>query len=353
MAKKKKEDETELNSTIVTKLLGPSGLHPVPAWLPSGVFLLDLGIGQGYPAGHITEIFGDEGTGKTLLGLHACYEALLQSGDAVYFDAEGRVDISLVSGYVGINPEDSGFDYYPSNPNNKFSPWTVEDVMNSMKTLAKAYKPGTPLVMVVDSVAGLPSGDQSDDMNDPYQNMLLAQKWSRFMPGFVPLIRGKEIYVILLNQTRAEVNMFKRSGPSKITSGGRAINYYSSVRIELKSYKPTSDPAYKSRFDPEFCNILRADIRKNSVSPPNRHAVFPFFYYSSEENRIKRGVDDAISMMRYLKNAGSLKHTSGGWYEGLGQKLRYFDMRDWIRDNPENMQACKDEVTQLYLQYYS
>lgn len=351
-ADKKESAKTQGLDAFLEKEFGPAGLHEVHGHLSSGCLMWDLAMGAGFPYGHITVLQGKDGGGKTVTALMACKAAILAGGTAVFLDAEARLAKSLVVKYIGFNPEDPNFRYYYQQKD--CSPLNLEYTMNLMDSVVERWVGPGPLCVVVDSIAVLRSKQQSEDMDDKRQMGLVANKWSHYITnGLIAKIRGRDIVVILINQVRQEVNFFQVGPPKDVgAAGGRALKHAASLRINVEGIPFGSDEVMKNRkFDKDYGKCIKLFVDKNTVSPPNRSGIVPYFYYPTYGCL---GLDNIMSMMAYLNAKEKLNHTGSGWYEFGGHKIQgWQEMRDFIRDNDSVRKLCEELVVKTYAEQYN
>ena len=259
--------------------------------IPSGSLLLDeaLGVG-GYPKGRIIEIFGPESSGKTTLALHAIAECQKNGGRAAFIDAEHAID-PVYAKNLGVDVNE----LILSQPDNG------EQALEIVEMLANS---GGVNLIIVDSVAALvPQAELDGEMGDSSVG-LQARLMSKAMRKIAGILNKKECAVIFINQLREKVGVMY--GNPETTSGGRALKFYASIRIDIRRTE-----AIKQGAD-IVGNTCRVKIVKNKVSPPFKQCEIDIIYGQgiSKEGEI---LDRAVEL-------GLIKK-SGSWFEYNGNKI--------------------------------
>ena len=259
--------------------------------IPSGSLLIDEAIGVGgYPKGRIIEIFGPESSGKTTLALHAIAECQKNGGRAAFIDAEHAID-PLYAKNLGVDINE----LILSQPDNG------EQALEIVEMLADS---GSINLIVVDSVAALvPQAELDGEMGDSSVG-LQARLMSKAMRKIAGILNKKECAVIFINQLREKVGVMY--GNPETTSGGRALKFYASVRIDIRRTE-----AIKQGAD-IIGNTCRVKIVKNKVSPPFKQCEIDIIYGQgiSKEGEI---LDRAVEL-GFIKKSGS-------WFEYNGSKI--------------------------------
>ena len=259
--------------------------------IPSGSLLLDeaLGVG-GYPKGRIIEIFGPESSGKTTLALHAIAECQKNGGRAAFIDAEHAID-PIYAKNLGVDINE----LILSQPDNG------EQALEIAEMLASS---GSISLIIVDSVAALvPQAELDGEMGDSSVG-LQARLMSKAMRKIAGILNKKECAVIFINQLREKVGVMY--GNPETTSGGRALKFYASIRIDIRRTE-----AIKQGSD-IIGNTCRVKIVKNKVSPPFKQCEIDIIYgqgISKEAEVLDRAVE-----LGYVKKAGA-------WFEYNGNKI--------------------------------
>jgi recombination protein RecA len=275
--------------------------------ISTGSLSLDMALGVGgIPRGRVTEIFGSESSGKTTLAQHIIAEAQKAGGKAVYIDAEHALDPQYAAA-CGVNIDD----LYISQPD------TGEQALEIAEQLVRSS--GVD-VIVIDSVAALvPKAEIEGDMGDSHVG-LQARLMSQALRKLTAAINRSRTAVVFINQLREKVGII--FGNPEVTPGGRALKFYSSVRIDLRRGDTLK------RGSEVVGSRVRARVVKNKVAPPFRTAEFDILFnqgISKEGDLLDLGVNSGL-----VKKAGSFLT-----YEEhkLGQGRE--NARDFLKQNPE------------------
>ena len=284
--------------------------------IPSGSLLLDeaLGVG-GYPKGRIIEIYGPESSGKTTLALHAIAECQKQGGKAAFIDAEHAID-PVYAKNLGVNIDE----LILSQPDNG------EQALEIAEMLASS---GAISLIIIDSVAALvPQAELDGEMSDNSVGMQ-ARLMSKAMRKIAGVLNKKECAVIFINQLREKVGVLY--GNPETTSGGRALKFYASIRIDIRRTE-----ALKTGAD-IYGNTCRIKIVKNKVAPPFKQCEIDIIYGQgiSKEGEI---LDRAVEL-------GVIKK-SGAWFEYKGSKIAQGRdaAKEYLKSNPD---AVEEIIQQL------
>ena len=284
--------------------------------IPTGSLSLDIALGiGGVPKGRIVEIYGPESSGKTTLALHILAEAQKRGGEVAFIDAEHALDPSYARA-LGVDIDSMLIS----------QPDTGEQGLEICEALVRS---GAIDVVVVDSVAALtPRAEIEGDMGDSHVG-LLARLMSQALRKLAGSISKTNCIVIFINQLREKVGVMY--GNPEVTTGGRALKFYSSVSIDVRRIE-----AIKSGSE-VIGNRTRAKIVKNKVAPPFREAEFEILY---GEGISKWGelVDLAVKL--------DIIQKSGSWF-AMGD-MRIGQGRDaaraYLRDNPEVAEKVEAEI---------
>ena len=285
-------------------------------YIPTGSLALDVALGiGGLPRGRIIEIYGPESSGKTTLALHVAAEAQKKGGEVAFVDAEHALDPTYARA-LGVNIEEMLI----------AQPDTGEQALEITEALVRS---GAIDVIVVDSVAALvPRAEIEGEMGDSYVG-LHARLMSQALRKLTGAIGKTNTIVIFINQLREKVGVMY--GNPEVTTGGRALKFYSSVRIDVRRVEAIKNGS-------EIVgNRTRAKIVKNKVAPPFREAEFEILY---GEGISKWGemVDLAVKL--------DIIQKSGSWFS-MGE-MRIGQGRDavkaYMQANPEFAEKVEEEI---------
>jgi len=284
--------------------------------IPTGALALDLALGiGGIPRGRVTEIFGSEASGKTTLAQHIMAETQKAGGIAAYIDVEHAFDPGYAAN-CGVNLRD----LLISQPD------TGEQALEITETLVRS---GGVDVIVIDSVAALaPRAEIEGEMGDAHVG-LQARLMSQALRKLSAAISKSKTAVVFINQLREKVGIV--FGNPEVTPGGRALKFYSSVRIDLRrgdSIKQGTEMVGTR---------VRARVVKNKVAPPFRSAEFDIMFsygISKEGNLVDLGVATGV-----IKKAGAF-FTYGDTKLGQGRE----NVKDYLRQQPELASQLESEI---------
>jgi len=286
--------------------------------IPTGCFSLDIALGiGGVPKGRVIEIFGKEMSGKSTLALHIIAQSQKKGGVAAFVDAEHALDPEYAK-RIGVNIND----LLISQPD------TGEQALEIVETLVRSN--GIDII-VIDSVAALtPKKEIEGDMGDSHMG-LQARLMSQALRKLTSIVSKTNTSVIFINQIRMKIGVF--FGNPETTTGGLALKFYSSVRVELKRL------AQIKKGDEVIGNKVKAKIAKNKVAPPFKTCEFEIMY------------NQGISWEGDLLNLGA----KYGLVKKLGNTLSYEKTKlgvGWekskqaLRDDPKLAKELKKKILQ-------
>ena len=284
--------------------------------IPTGSLLLDnaLGIG-GYPKGRIIEIFGPESSGKTTLALHAIAEAQAKGGRAAFVDAEHAID-PVYAKHLGVNVDE----LILSQPDNG------EQALEIVELLAKSNAID---IIVVDSVAALVPQAEIEGVMSDNQVGLQARLMSKAMRKLAGVLNKSLCTVIFINQLREKIGVMY--GNPETTTGGRALKFYASVRIDIRRAE-----VIKEGTD-IIGNTVNIKIVKNKVAPPFKTCKIDLIY--------GEGISRYGEILDLAVDLGFVKK-SGAWYEYNGERMGQGreNAKDYLKTNPAIYEQLHQQV---------
>lgn len=290
--------------------------HPV---ISTGAISLDLALGiGGVPRGRIIEIYGPESSGKTTLALHVIAEAQKQGGVAAFIDAEHALDVTYAC-RLGVNIED----LLISQPDYGEQALEIAEILVRSNAID---------VIVVDSVAALvPKAEIDGEMGDAHVG-LQARLMSQALRKLVAAINKSKTCVIFINQIRSKIGVM--FGPAETTTGGNALKFYSTIRLEIKrigTLKEGTDT---------IGNRVRVKVVKNKIAPPFRETEFDIIF---QEGISREG--DVLDLATEL----GVVNKSGAWYSygdvRLGQGRE--NARKFLKEHPEVLSELESRVREI------
>ena len=312
--------EKQYGKGAVMKLGDKGAVLNVEA-IPTGSLSLDIALGVGgVPRGRIVEIYGPESSGKTTVALHIVAEVQKRGGIAGFIDAEHALD-PVYAGNIGVDIDN----LYISQPDNG------EQALEITETMVRS---GAMDVIVVDSVAALvPRAEIDGEMGDSHVG-LQARLMSQALRKLTPVVSKSGCVVIFINQLREKVGVM--FGNPETTTGGRALKFYSSVRMDVRRIETLKQNG-------EFIgNRTRIKVVKNKVAPPFAEAEFDVMFGKgiSKEGDI---LDLAVK-----KN---IINKSGAWFAYNGDKIGQGreNAKTFLSSHPDIMQEVEEKVRALYI----
>ena len=287
--------------------------------IPSGSISLDkaLGVG-GYPKGRIIEIYGPESSGKTTFALHAIANAQKNGGYAAFIDAEHALD-PVYAKALGVDVEN----LILSQPD------SGEQALEITEALIKS---GSIDVIVIDSVAALvPEAELNGDMGDSHVG-LHARLMSQAMRKLAGIINKTKCVAIFINQIREKVGVM--FGNPETTTGGRALKFYASVRLEIRRGEAIKDGAMV------LGNRTNIKVVKNKVAPPFKTAEVDIIY--------GKGISYVGEIVDLGVQAGIIQK-AGAWFSYEGTKIGQGreNTKDFLENNPELLKKIDEQLRSL------
>jgi len=309
-----KQIEKQFGKGSVMKL-GES-THMQVETISSGILALDIALGiGGIPRGRIIEVFGTESSGKTTVALHAIAEVQKIGGQAAFIDAEHALD-PLYASKLGVNIDE----LLLSQPD------TGEQGLEIAEALVRS---GAVDIIVIDSVAALvPKAEIEGDMGDSHVG-LQARLMSQALRKLSGAIGKSKVIAIFINQLREKVGVM--FGNPEVTPGGRALKFYSSVRLEVRrieSIKQGNDLVG---------NRTRIKVVKNKVAPPFKQAEVDIMY------------GEGISRVGSIIDLGAeidIIQKSGAWYSYEGERMGQGreNAKQYLKDNPDIANVIEGKI---------
>jgi recombination protein RecA len=310
--------EKQFGKGAVMKLGQKDAALKVPA-IPTGSIAFDLSLGiGGFPRGRVIEVFGPEATGKSTLALHVIAEAQKQGGQAAFIDAEHVLDPTYAA-RVGVDIDN----LLISQPDYGEQALEIAEVL---------VRSGAVDVIVVDSVAALvPKAELEGEMGDAHMG-LQARLMSQALRKLTAIVSRSKTCFVFVNQIRQKIGFFL--GSPETTSGGRALKFYTSLRIDVRRIAALKDG------DQIIGNRVKVKIVKNKMAPPFREAQFDIIFgegISTEGDLIDCGVD-----------TGLIEKT-GTWYSYKGERLGQGreNVKKLLKENTELADQLDREIRQM------
>ena len=311
--------EKQFGKGAVMKLGDPASTMNVET-IPTGSLSLDIALGLGgIPKGRIIEIYGPESSGKTTVTLHMIAEVQKRGGIAGFIDAEHALD-PVYAKNIGVDVDN----LYISQPDNG------EQALEICETMVRS---GAMDIVVIDSVAALvPKAEIDGDMGDSHVG-LQARLMSQALRKLTAVISKTNCSVVFINQLREKVGIM--FGNPETTTGGRALKFYSSVRLDVRRIE-----TLKSQGE-AIGNRTRVKVVKNKIAPPFKEAEFDIIF--------GKGIS-AVGDLVDLAAEADIINKSGAWYAYNGNKIGQGrdNTKQYLLDNP----ALYDEINTKVRAYY-
>lgn len=286
----------------------------------TGSISLDIALGiGGLPKGRIIEIYGPESSGKTTVALHCVAEVQKKGGIAGFIDAEHALDPTYAKN-IGVDIDN----LYISQPDNG------EQALEITETMVRS---GALDIVIVDSVAALvPKAEIDGEMGDSHVG-LQARLMSQALRKLTAVINKTNCVVIFINQLREKVGVMY--GNPETTTGGRALKFYSSVRLDVRRIQTIKQG------DEMVGNRTRVKVVKNKVAPPFKEAEFDIMF-GEGISRMGDIIDIAADKGIIVK--------SGSWYSYQGNKIGQGreNAKAYLKENPEVYDEIEQQVRQIY-----
>ena len=300
--------------------LGDNSANMNVETVPTGSLSLDIALGLGgLPKGRIIEVYGPESSGKTTVALHSVAEVQKRGGIAGFIDAEHALD-PVYARNIGVDIDN----LYISQPD------CGEQALEITETMVRS---GAVDIVVVDSVAALvPKAEIDGDMGDSHVG-LQARLMSQALRKLTAVISKSNCIVIFINQLREKVGVM--FGNPETTTGGRALKFYSSVRLDVRRTESLKQGG-------EIVgNHVRVKVVKNKIAPPFREAEFDIMF--------GQGISREGDVLDLAVNAG-IVNKSGAWYAYEGDKIGQGreNAKTYIHENPAFFDMLEAKVRDFY-----
>ena len=300
--------------------LGDNSANMNVETVPTGSLSLDIALGLGgLPKGRIIEVYGPESSGKTTVALHCVAEVQKRGGIAGFIDAEHALD-PVYARNIGVDIDN----LYISQP------YCGEQALEITETMVRS---GAVDIVVVDSVAALvPKAEIDGDMGDSHVG-LQARLMSQALRKLTAVISKSNCIVIFINQLREKVGVM--FGNPETTTGGRALKFYSSVRLDVRRTESLKQGG-------EIVgNHVRVKVVKNKIAPPFREAEFDIMF--------GQGISREGDVLDLAVNAG-IVNKSGAWYAYEGDKIGQGreNAKTYIHENPAFFDMLEAKVRDFY-----
>ena len=300
--------------------LGDNSANMNVETVPTGSLSLDIALGLGgLPKGRIIEVYGPESSGKTTVALHCVAEVQKRGGIAGFIDAEHALD-PVYARNIGVDIDN----LYISQPD------CGEQALEITETMVRS---GAVDIVVVDSVAALvPKAEIEGDMGDSHVG-LQARLMSQALRKLTAVISKSNCIVIFINQLREKVGVM--FGNPETTTGGRALKFYSSVRLDVRRTESLKQAG-------EIVgNHVRVKVVKNKIAPPFREAEFDIMF--------GQGISREGDVLDLAVNAG-IVNKSGAWYAYEGDKIGQGreNAKTYIHENPAFFEMLEAKVRDFY-----
>ena len=300
--------------------LGDSGANMNIETVPTGSLSLDIALGLGgVPKGRVIEVYGPESSGKTTVALHMVAEVQKRGGIAGFIDAEHALD-PVYAKNIGVDIDN----LYISQPDNG------EQALEITETMVRS---GAVDIVIVDSVAALvPKAEIDGDMGDSHVG-LQARLMSQALRKLTAVISRTNCIVIFINQLREKVGVM--FGNPETTTGGRALTFYSSVRLDVRRTESLKQSGEV------IGNHVRVKVVKNKIAPPFKEAEFDIMF--------GKGISREGDVLDLAADA-NIVEKSGSWYAYKGAKIGQGreNAKQYLAQNPLICEEIENQVRELH-----
>ena len=315
--------EKEYGKGAIMRLKEGQSLHEELAAVPTGSLSLDIALGiGGYPRGRIIEIYGPESSGKTTLTLHAIANVQKQGGTAAFIDAEHALDVTYAK-KLGLKTDE----LLISQPDFGEQALEIADMLVRSNAVD---------IVVIDSVAALvPKAEIEGDMGDSHVG-LQARLMSQALRKLTASVSKSNCLLVFINQIRMKIGVM--FGSPETTSGGNALKFYASVRLDIRRIGAIKEAAAGGKEPSVVGNRTRVKVVKNKVAPPFREVEFDILY--------GQGISHAGDVLD-LATEANVVEKSGAWFSFQGERIG--QGRENARSYLEQHPAMLTKIEQLVL----
>ena len=314
--------EKEYGKGAIMCLKEGQALHEEVAAIPTGSLSLDIALGiGGYPRGRIIEIYGPESSGKTTLTLHAIANAQKNGGVAAFIDAEHALDVTYAK-KLGVKTDE----LLISQPDYGEQALEIADMLVRSNAVD---------MIVIDSVAALvPKAEIEGDMGDSHVG-LQARLMSQALRKLTGTVARSNVLLIFINQIRLKIGVM--FGNPETTTGGNALKFYSSVRLDIRSIGKIKEAAAGGKEPAVVGNRTRVKVVKNKLAPPFREVEFDILY--------GQGISHSGDVIDLASEANIIEK-SGAWFsfgnDRIGQGRE--NARTYLEQHPETLEKIETMV---------